>query len=477
MKLIFETSRRGRRGYKLPKLDTPHVNLEEYLGDHIRKDLNLPEVSELDAVRHYTNLSKLNYSVDTNFYPLGSCSMKYNPRICEEVSSLDGFKDLHPMVDDSFAQGSLETMYRLKELRKELGGFSDVSLQPAAGAHGEFLGLLLTLAYHKDKGNSKRKVLVPDSAHGTNPASAAMCGFEVVTVKSDEKGELSWKDFLQKLDDNTAGLMLTNPNTLGIFERKVKQIAEALHQVDALLYMDGANFNSIVGISRPGDWGVDIMHFNLHKTFGTPHGGGGPGGGALGVSEKLRPYLPVPQVEFDGKMYFLNWDIPKSVGKIMAFYGNFSVMLRALAYIMSYGSSINTVAKHAVLNARYLRHLLKDTFLDPYEHVPCMHEFVLSLSPLTKYEVSPMDVAKKLLDYGFYAPTVYFPLVVKDAFMIEPTETENPDTLRAFARALKEIAKKAREDPQEVKSAPTKTPVRRIKEAEANRKPVLNFGL
>ncbi len=476
MELIFEVSKKGRRGYKLPNLDTPPVNLEEYLGDYIRKDLKLPEVSELDAVRHYTNLSKLNYSVDTNFYPLGSCSMKYNPRICEEVSSLDSFKNLHPMVDDLFAQGSLEAMYRLKEIIKELGGFSDVSLQPAAGAHGEFLGLLLTLAYHRDRGNSKkRKILVPDSAHGTNPASAAMCGFEVVTIKSDENGELNWKDFLQKLGEDTAGLMLTNPNTLGVFERKVKQIAEELHRVDALLYMDGANFNSIVGISRPGDWGVDIMHFNLHKTFGTPHGGGGPGGGALGVSEKLKSYLPVPQVEFDGERYFLNWDIPKSVGKIMSFYGNFSVMVRALAYIMSYGSSIDAVAKHAVLNARYLRHLLKGVFLNPYEHVPCMHEFVLSLSPLTKYEVSPMDVAKRLLDYGFYAPTVYFPLVVKDAFMIEPTETENPDTLRAFARALKEIAKEARENPQGVKSAPTKTPVKRVKEAEANRKPVLRF--
>jgi glycine dehydrogenase subunit 2 len=305
MKLIFELSKRGRKSFALPSLDVPEVSLEEYLGEHFRKELDFPEVSELDAVRHYTNLSKLNYSVDTNFYPLGSCSMKYNPRIAEEISRWEEFTDMHPMTPEDYAQGSLEVIYRLKELLKELGGFSEVSLEPAAGAQGELLGLLLIRAYHMDMGKEyKRKILIPDSAHGTNPASAAICGFEVITVKSSSDGELDWEDFSHKLKDDVAGLMITNPNTLGIFERRIKDMAQALHEKDALLYMDGANFNALVGIAKPGLWGVDIMHFNLHKTFGTPHGGGGPGGGAVGVSERLKPYLPVPQVEFDGEKYF-----------------------------------------------------------------------------------------------------------------------------------------------------------------------------
>ncbi len=476
MKLIFELSKEGRKGYSLPFLDVPEINLEDYLGDYFRPELNFPQVSELDVIRHYTNLSKLNYSVDTNFYPLGSCSMKYNPKICEELSKWEEFTSIHPMTPEEFAQGILEIIYRLKELLKELGGFSEVCLQPAAGAQGELLGLLLIRAYHKDRGKEhKRKILIPDSAHGTNPASAVICGFEVITVKSDANGELDWKDFSEKLDEDTAGLMITNPNTLGIFERRIKDIADALHQKDALLYMDGANFNALVGIAKPGAWGVDVMHFNLHKTFGTPHGGGGPGGGALGVSEKLKPYLPVPQVEFDGKRYFLNWENPKSVGKLLAYFGHFGVMLRAFAYILIYGQEISKVAKYAVLNARYLRHLLRDHLIDLYGHVPCMHEFVLSASNLTKYDVRAVDVAKALLDYGFYAPTVYFPLIVKEALMIEPTETESLDTLDAFASALKDIIKCAREDPQKIKSAPYRTPVRRIKEIDANRSPVLRY--
>ncbi|QWK20054.1 MAG: aminomethyl-transferring glycine dehydrogenase subunit GcvPB [Hydrogenobacter thermophilus] len=477
MKLIFELSKRGRKGFSLPSLDVPEVSLEEYLGEHFRKELDFPEVSELDAIRHYTNLSKLNYSVDTNFYPLGSCSMKYNPRIAEEISRWEEFTDMHPMTPEDYAQGSLEVIYRLKELLKELGGFSEVSLEPAAGAQGELLGLLLIRAYHMDMGKEyKRKILIPDSAHGTNPASAAVCGFEVITVKSDANGELDWRDFSDKLKDDVAGLMITNPNTLGIFERRIKDMAQALHEKDALLYMDGANFNALVGIAKPGLWGVDIMHFNLHKTFGTPHGGGGPGGGAVGVSEKLVPYLPVPQVEFDGEKYFLSWDRPKSVGKMLSFYGHFSVMLKALAYILSYGNEISRVAKYAVLNARYLRHLLKGCLLDPYEHVPCMHEFVLSALNLVQYDIKAIDIAKALLDRGFYAPTVYFPLIVKEALMIEPTETESVDTLRAFAKSLTEIIEEAKRDPQKVKASPEKMPVRRIKEVEANRKPVLRYA-
>ncbi len=476
MELIFELSKSGRKGYSFPPLDVPEVNLKEYLGEYFRKEINFPEVSELDVVRHYTRLSQLNYSVDTNFYPLGSCSMKYNPRIGEELSKWEEFTNVHPMTPEDYVQGSLEVMYLLKELLRELGGFSEVSLQPAAGAHGELLGLILMRSYHKDRGNEgKRKILIPDSAHGTNPASASICGFEVVTVKSDANGELDWKDFSNKLGDDVAGLMITNPNTLGIFERQIKQIADALHERDALLYMDGANFNAIVGRAKPGLWGVDVMHFNLHKTFGTPHGGGGPGGGAVGVSEKLKPYLPVPQVDFDGERYFLNWENPKSVGKILTFYGHFGVFLKALAYILSYGQSINKVSGYAVLNARYLRYLLKDHLFDPYKHVPCMHEFVLSAVNLAEYDVKAIDIAKALLDRGFYAPTVYFPLVVKEALMIEPTETESIDTLISFAEALKDIIREAKENPKIVKASPQKTPVKRIKEAEANRKPILRF--
>ncbi|EDP74904.1 aminomethyl-transferring glycine dehydrogenase subunit GcvPB [Hydrogenivirga sp. 128-5-R1-1] len=477
MELLFELSKEGRRGYKLPELDVPEVDPTEHLPEeYIRKELNLPQLSELQVVRHFTKLSQLNYAIDTTMVPLGSCTMKYNPRINEELASTEEFIAVHPLSPEGFIQGTLRVAYELKELLKELGGFADVSLQPAAGAHGELLGLLLILAYHRDRGNDgKRKVLIPDSAHGTNPATAAICGFEVVTVKSDKNGELDWDDFMKKLDDETAGLMITNPNTLGIFERRVKDIAQELHRRDALLYMDGANFNAVVGMARPGDWGVDVMHFNLHKTFSTPHGGGGPGSGPVGVSERLKPYLPVPQVEFDGERYYLNWDMSKSVGKLLAFYGHFGVWLRALAYILSYGKEIDRVAKYAVMNARYLRYLLRGTFNDPYSHVPCMHEFVLSATNLLKHKTNAMGVAKRLLDYGFYAPTVYFPLIVREALMIEPTETEDPDTLRKFANALKNIVREAKENPEKLNKAPFRTPVKRIKEAEANRKPIFRY--
>ena len=332
------------------------------------------------------------------------------------------------------------------------------------------------MAYHRDRGNTKkRKVLIPDSAHGTNPASAAICGFEVVTVKSDSRGELDWEDFLRKLDDETAALMITNPNTLGIFERKVKEMAEELHRRDALLYMDGANFNALVGVARPGDWGVDVMHFNLHKTFSTPHGGGGPGSGPVGVSERLKPYLPVPQVEFDGERYYLDWDRPKSVGRVLAFWGHYGVWVKALAYILYYGKRIDNVAKFAVLNARYLRELLRGVLHDPFPDSPCMHEFVLSAVNLRRYGVTAMDLVKRLLDYGFYAPTVYFPLTVREALMIEPTETESPATLERFALAIRRIVKEAKDNPKIVKGAPHRTPVGRVKEAEANRRPVLRI--
>ena len=476
-KLLFELSREGKRGVKLPPCDVEEVELNQIVEEeYIRQDLELPELSEPQVVRHFSRLSQLNFSVDTNFYPLGSCTMKYNPRINEKVASLDGFLNIHPLQEEETLQGILEVAYLLKEYLKELGGFADVSLQPAAGAQGELLGLLLIAAYHRDRGNrEKDTILVPDSAHGTNPASAAIAGFRVLTVKSDKNGELDWEDFKKKLNERVAALMITNPNTLGIFERKIKDIADALHERDALLYMDGANFNALIGRMRPGDWGVDVMHFNLHKTFSTPHGGGGPGSGPVGVSERLKPYLPVPQVEFDGKRYYLNWNIPKSVGKVLAFYGHTAVWVRALAYILAYGKEIFKVADYAILNARYLRKKLQGLFADPYKHVPCMHEFVLSATNLKKYGVKALDVAKRMLDFGVHPPTMYFPLIVPEALMIEPTETESKETLDYFAQVCQTIVEEAQTEPQKLKNAPYTTPVRRIKEAEANRKPILKF--
>ncbi len=478
-KLLFELSDEGKRGVQLPECDVPKVKPSEIIPEnYLRGELKLPEVSHLEVVRHFTRLSQLNFSIDTNFYPLGSCTMKYNPRINESVANLPGFTDIHPLQDEETVQGVLEAAYLLKEYLKELGGFADVSLQPAAGAHGELLGLLLIAAYHRDRGNTRKDtVLIPDSAHGTNPASAAIAGFKVRTVKSDKNGELDWDDFISKLDDSVAALMITNPNTLGIFERKIAHMADELHKKDALLYMDGANFNALVGRMRPGDWGVDVMHFNLHKTFSTPHGGGGPGSGPVGVSERLKPYLPVPQVEFDGERYFLNWNIPKTVGKLLTFYGHVGVWLRALAYIMAYGNTIFKVADHAVLNARYLRKRLEGLFADPYRHVPCMHEFVLSASNLKKFGIKALDVAKRMLDFGVHPPTMYFPLIVPEALMIEPTETENKDTLDTFADICKTIVDEAKIEPERLKTAPHKTPVGRIKEAEANRRPILKYPL
>jgi len=476
-KLLFELSKKGRKGVKLPTCDVEEVNLTQVVdGEYIREELDLPEVSELDTVRHFSRLSQLNFSIDTNFYPLGSCTMKYNPKVNERIASLEGFLNLHPFQDGETVQGILELVFLLKEYLKELGGFADVSLQPAAGAQGELLGLLLISAYHRDKGNSSKDIiLVPDSAHGTNPASAAIAGFKVLTVKSDRNGELDWEDFTKKISDRVAALMITNPNTLGIFERKIKDIADALHERDALLYMDGANFNALIGRMRPGDWGVDVMHFNLHKTFSSPHGGGGPGSGPVGVSERLKPYLPVPQVEFDGKRYYLNWNIPKTVGKVLTFYGHTAVWVRALAYILAYGKEIFKVADYAILNARYLRKKLEGLFTDPYKHVPCMHEFVLSAVNLKKYGVKALDVAKRMLDYKVHPPTIYFPLIVPEALMIEPTETESKETLDYFAKVCKTIVGEAKTTPEKLKNAPYTTPVRRIKEAQANRQPILRF--
>ncbi len=480
MKLIFEYGHKKYKGYKLPELDVERVDIKELLSGkyekYIRKELNINAVPESEIVRHYTNLSKKNYSVDTNFFPLGSCTMKYNPRLNEKLASIKILTDVHPLSPEEFIQGSLRIMYELKELLKDLGGFDEVCLHPAAGAHGELTGLLLISAYHEDKGNNhKKKVLIPDTAHGTNPASASLCKFEVVSVKSNEKGQIDFDDFMKKLDDKVACLMITNPNTLGIFEENIKEIAEELHKMDALLYMDGANFNALVGLFQPGKWGVDVMHFNLHKTFSTPHGGGGPGSGPVGVSERLKPYLPVPQVVKEGERYKFDWNIPKSIGKVISFYGHYNVFIKALAYILMYGKDIDRVAKFSVLNARILRKLLEGVFKDPYRDTPCLHEFVLSAVNLLKHNVKAIDVAKRLLDYNFYAPTVYFPLTVREALMIEPTETESLEILKSFANALRRIVKEAKENPHLLRKAPHETPVRRIKEAEANRNLILSY--
>ena len=490
--LIFEIAKKGKIGVRFPEenleeFDIASILDEEYLrGKNSNKKENSIEgklseehewggLSEGEVVRHFTRLSQLNFSVDGNFYPLGSCTMKYNPRINEKIANWEEFINIHPFQDEETIQGILELAYLLKEFLKELGGFAEVSLQPAAGAHGELLGLLLIKAYHKDKGNKKDVILIPDSAHGTNPASCRIAGFKVKTVKSNAYGELDFNDFIKKLDENTAGLMITNPNTLGIFERNIKKIAEELHKRDALLYMDGANFNALIGRMKPGEWGVDVMHFNLHKTFGTPHGGGGPGSGPVGVSEKLKDYLPVPQISYDGEKYKLDWNIPKTVGKVLSFYGHTTVWLRALAYILSYGREIYKVADYAILNARYLRKKLEGVFKDPYKKTPCMHEFVLSAVNLRKYGVKALDVAKRLLDYNIHPPTMYFPLIVPEALMIEPTETESKETLDNFAEICKKIVEEARTNPEILKKAPHKTPVRRIKEAEANKNPRLTY--
>ena len=454
--------------------DVRKLKPEEVLPKELlREDLPFLGESELEVVRYFTRLSQKNFSVDSHFYPLGSCSMKYNPRINEEVSHYRGFLNSHPLCDEGFVQGCLKVMFLLQELLKELGGFKGVSLQPMAGAQGELTGLLMIKKFHRLKRSGKDVVLIPDTAHGTNPASASMVGFKVLVVKSNKEGEMDFDDFMRKLDDRVACLMITNPNTLGIFERRIGEVAEELHKKGALLYMDGANFNALVGRFRPGDWGVDVMHFNLHKTFSTPHGGGGPGAGPVGVSQKLLDFLPVPLVAFDGKRYYLNYKVKHSVGRLSTFYGNFLVFVKALAYLLRLGDSIKDVSTFSVLKARYLRELLKGVLKDPFPNSPTMHEFVLSAAPLLKYGVRALDLAKGLLDKGFHAPTIYFPLIVRESLMIEPTETETFKTLREFAKALKELVELAKREPKKLKELPKNTPVGRVDEVKANRQLVV----
>ncbi len=475
MKLIYEKSVPGRTGYTLPRNDLPKAEVPEEL--RRREPPRLPELAEPEILRHFTELSTRNFGVDTGFYPLGSCTMKYNPRVNERVAMLPGFRDLHPLQDEDGAQGALELMWRLQQILAEVTGLHAVSLQPAAGSQGEITGLMLMRAYFEDRGEGRqrRKIVIPDTAHGTNPASVTMAGYELTPVKTDPRGNIDVEDLRGKVDETTAGLMLTNPSTLGLFDENIDAIRDVFHGAGALMYYDGANLNAVCGISRPGDMGFDIVHINLHKTFSQPHGGGGPGGGPVAVRDVLEPFLPVPQPVRDGDRFRLDFDRPRSIGKVRAFTGPFGVFVRSYAYLRSWGNELRQMSEVAVLNANYLLARLKDAYDLPYDRL-CMHEFVLSARTLKReHGVTALDVAKGLMDYGFHPPTVYFPLVVPEALMIEPTETEAKETLDAFVDAMRQIARDAAEDPEKLKEAPRSRPVRRLDEVKAAKQPVLRY--
>ena len=474
MKLVFEKSVKGRRGLRVAASDVPtSINLDASL---LRdKDAELPELSELDVVRHFTELSNLNFGVDTNFYPLGSCTMKYNPKVCERIASYPGFAHLHPLLPQlrsggMLTQGALEVVYEMDSLLQEICGMDAFTMQPMAGAHGELTGIMMMAAYHQDKGNHKTTVLVPDSAHGTNPSSAAIAGYVVKAVPSDENGVMSIAALKEMLNDEVAGIMLTSPNTLGLFNPHVKEICDLVHGVDGLAYYDGANLNAIVGKIRPGDLGFDIVHVNLHKTFATPHGGGGPGSGPVGVVDKLTDYLPISTVikRTDGTLA-LDYDKPKSIGYIAPFYGNFGIILRAYVYILMVGKEgLERVAENAVLNANYIKEKLKP-YYDIEHGQTCKHECVFSATRQAKNGVHALDIAKGLIDAGYHPPTMYFPMIVKEALMIEPTECESKETMDAFIEAMIEIAKKCETEPDTLKAAPVTTPVGRLDETKAAR--------
>ncbi|MBN1871636.1 MAG: aminomethyl-transferring glycine dehydrogenase subunit GcvPB [Candidatus Omnitrophica bacterium] len=474
MKLIFEKSVAGRRGVTLPRPDVPKRAIID--GKYTRKDAApLPEVSELDVVRHFTNLSRRNFSVDTNFYPLGSCTMKYNPKFTEAIAGFPGFTELHPLTSHlgqaaMLVQGALEVLYYIEQLLAEITGMKEMTTEPLAGAHGELTGIMLIAAYHRDKGNKKRFVIVPDSSHGTNPATAAIAGYEIISVPTGKNGCMDMESYKAKLGKEVAAVMLTCPNTLGIFNTDIKEVAELAHRYDALMYYDGANLNAMLGKCRPGDVGFDVVHLNLHKTFSTPHGGGGPGAGPVGVSGKLVDYLPVPKVvRNDNGTYALSEKKPKSIGRIAPFYGNFAVLLKAYAYIMLLGrEGLITASERAVLNANYCLAKLKDVYELPFERT-CMHEFVISASRQLKHGIRAIDIAKFLIDRDIHPPTVYFPLIVKEALMVEPTETETKETLDRFVEVMREAAKLAEDDPEILKNAPTNMPVSRLDEARAAR--------
>jgi glycine cleavage system P protein (glycine dehydrogenase) subunit 2 len=476
--LIFELSTPGRIGYSLPEMDVPELDLGGLLPDgYFRtEEPKLPEVSELDIMRHYTALSRRNHGVDSGFYPLGSCTMKYNPKINENVARFNGFAHVHPLQDESSVQGALELLYDLQEHLIEITGMDEVTLQPAAGAHGEWTGLMMIRAYHEANGDMNRtKVIVPDSAHGTNPASATIAGLETITVKSNEHGLVDLEDLRRVVGEDTAALMLTNPNTLGLFEENILELAEIVHEAGGKLYYDGANLNAVLSKARPGDMGFDVVHLNLHKTFTGPHGGGGPGSGPVGVKADLIPFLPKPIITKQGEEFVLDYDRPLSIGRVKPYYGNFGINVRAYTYIRSMGpDGLKAVTEYAVLNANYMMRRLAEYYDLPFDR-HCKHEFVLSGRRQKKLGVRTLDIAKRLLDFGYHPPTIYFPLNVEECIMIEPTETESKETLDSFIDIMIQIAKEAEENPEIVQEAPHTTVVGRMDETKAARKPVLKF--
>lgn len=477
---IFEMSRPGASGLSLPPVGVEEKPFDSLIPpEFLREEApRLPEIAQLDAVRHFLRLSQLNHCIDKEFYPLGSCTMKYNPKVCDYYGMLDGLTRLHPMTPDALSQGTLKIIYTLQQYLADITGFTAVSLQPAAGAQGELVGMMMVKAHFQHIGQPQRtEVIVPDSAHGTNPASAAMCGFKVVEIKSTSGGHIDLDRLKTALSDKTAAVMLTNPSTAGLFEKDILEIRQLVHAAGGLMYYDGANLNAVMGQAKPGEMGFDVMHINTHKTFATPHGGGGPGCGPVAVNQTLAPYLPVPLVDFDGKTYFMNADRPLSVGKVKAFYGNFEMIARALTYIQAYGADgLAQVSKDAVLNANYLKACLEDDYQVAFDQV-CKHEFILTNAKQKVHDshLSTMAIVKRLMDYGYHPPTVYFPLIVAEAMMIEPTETECKETLDEFVAAMKAIAEECRTQPELVLNAPHTTPVSKVDEVGAARNPNLNY--
>ncbi|MGG1219146.1 aminomethyl-transferring glycine dehydrogenase subunit GcvPB [Priestia endophytica] len=475
--LIFEISRPGRVGSSLPESDVDAIDLKEKIPQHLIRDVSaeLPEVSELQLIRHYTALSNKNHGIDNGFYPLGSCTMKYNPKINEDVARLQGFTHIHPYQPVESVQGALKLLYELQEDLAEITGMDAVTLQPSAGAQGEWTGLMMVKAYLEHNGEKRTKVLVPDSAHGTNPASATVAGFKTVTIPSNEHGLVDLNELRKHMDSDVAALMLTNPNTLGLFEKEIIEIAKIVHDSGGLLYYDGANANAILGKTTPGQMGFDIVHLNLHKTFTTPHGGGGPGAGPVGVKSKLLPYLPVPRIEQQKDNYVIDYNHPLSIGRVKGYYGNFGILVRAYTYIRTMGpEGLRQVSESAVLHANYLRKKLEPYFDAPYSQI-CKHEFVLSGSRQKKQGVRTLDMAKRLLDFGYHPPTIYFPLNVEECLMIEPTETESKETLDAFADVMIQIAREVEENPDIVLNAPHTTIIGRLDEVQAARQPILRY--
>jgi glycine dehydrogenase subunit 2 len=476
--LIFELSKEGRIGYSLPECDVPEIELDALISsDYVRsEEPELPEVSELQIMRHYTALSKRNHGVDSGFYPLGSCTMKYNPKINENVARIPGLAYVHPYQAEETVQGSMQLLYELQTSLAEITGMDEVTLQPAAGAHGEWTGLMMIRSYHEANGDFKRtKVICPDSAHGTNPASAVVAGLDVVTVNSDENGLVDLEDLKRVVGDDTAALMLTNPNTLGLFEEHILEMAKIIHDAGGKLYYDGANMNAIMGYARPGDMGFDVVHLNLHKTFTGPHGGGGPGSGPVGVKKDLIPFLPKPVLTKVNDVFTFDYNRPQSIGRVKPYYGNYGINVRAYTYIRTMGpEGLKKVSEYAVLNANYLMRRLEPYFDLPFNK-HCKHEFVISGKRQKKLGVRTLDMAKRLLDFGYHPPTIYFPLIVEECMMIEPTETEAKETLDEFADAMIQIAKEAEENPEVVQEAPHTTIVKRLDETLAARKPVLRY--